>query len=410
VRLGPRLELLGRSSPFALLVAATLASGLGTWVAFVALTVDVWDRTHSSVWVSALLAADFLPLVAVGLLLAPLVDRLSRRRVMIGADLVRCGVFALLPFARGPAMIVVLAAIAGFASGFFRPALYAGVPNLVDDDDLAQANSLLQAVENVTWMLTPPLAGVLVGVWNPEPGYWINAASFLVSAALLARIPGRKLQAAKAVSEGHVRDLVAGISLVLRSRPLLTVFVAWNVFFLAFAGINVAEISFAKDALDAGDFGFGLLIGASGLGLVLGSFFAGTLVERHPLASVYGGSIGLLAAAAGAAAGSPVIWIAAALMVAVGFGNGVAVVCNALFVQRGAPDELRGRAFTIIMSSNYAVLGVAMAAAGLLTDAVGPRWVWALSALFAGLAAVLAFWLAPRGEGAPRAAPHPAPN
>jgi MFS family permease len=161
-----------------LLVAATLASGLGTWVAFVALTVDVWDRTHSSVWVSALLAADFLPLVAVGLLLAPLVDRLSRKRVMIGADLVRCGVFALLPFAGGPATIVVLAAIAGFASGFFRPALYAGVPNLVDDDDLPQANSLLQAVENVTWMLTPPLAGVLVGVWNPEPGYWINAASF----------------------------------------------------------------------------------------------------------------------------------------------------------------------------------------------------------------------------------------
>jgi MFS family permease len=410
VKLGPRLELVGRSRPFALLVAATLASGLGTWVAFVALTVDVWDRTHSSVWVSALLAADFLPLVAVGLLLAPLVDRLSRKRVMVVADLVRCGVFVLLPFATGPGMIVLLAAVAGFASGFFRPALYAGVPNLVDDEDLPQANSLLQAVENVTWMLTPPLAGVLVGTFSPEPAYWINAASFLVSALLLVRIPGSKLQAARAVSAGHVRDLLAGIRLVLRSRPLLTVFVAWNVFFLAFAGINVAEISFARDALDAGDFGFGLLIGASGLGLVLGSFFAGTLVERHPLATVYGGSIGLLALAAGAAAISPVIWVAAAFMVAVGVGNGVAVVCNALFVQRGAPDEFRGRAFTIIMSSNYAVLGVAMAAAGLLTDAVGPRWVWGLSALFAGLAAVLGFWLAPRGEGAPRAAAHPAPN
>jgi MFS family permease len=410
VRLGPRLELLGRSPAFRLLVSATLASGLGTWLAFVALTVDVWDRTHSSVWVSALLAADFLPLVAVGLLLAPLVDRLSRKRVMVVADLVRCGVFVLLPFAGGPGMIVALAAVSGFATGFFRPALYAGVPNLVDDDDLPQANSVLQAVENVTWMLTPPLAGVMVGVWGPEPGYWVNAASFLVSALLLVRIPGRMLQAARAVSEGHVRDLLAGISLVVRSRALLTVFVAWNVFFLAFAGINVAEISFAKDALDAGDFGFGLLIGASGLGLVLGSYFAGTLVDRYAVASVYGGSIGLLAVAAAAAAGSPVIWLAAAFMVIVGFGNGTAVVCNALFVQRGAPDELRGRAFTIIMSSNYAVLGVAMAGAGLLTDAIGPRWVWALSALCAGVAAVLGFWLAPRTQSATRAAYHPAPN
>jgi MFS family permease len=410
VRIGPRLELLERSPAFRLLAVATLASGLGTWIAFVALTVDVWDRTHSSVWVSALLAADFLPLVAVGLLLAPLVDRLSRRRVMIVADLARCVVFVLLPFATGAWMIVALAAVSGFASGFFRPALYAGVPNLVDDDDLPQANSVLQAVENVTWMLTPPVAGVLVGVWNPDPAYWINAASFLVSALLLVRIPGRMLQAARAVSEGHVRDLLAGITLVLRSRPLLTVFVAWNVFFLAFAGINVAEISLARDALDAGDFGFGLLIGASGLGLVLGSYFAGTLVERYAVASVYGGSIGLLALATAAAAGSPVVWLAAAFMVVVGFGNGAAVVCNALFVQRGAPDELRGRAFTIIMSSNYAVLGVAMAGAGLLTDAIGPRWVWALSALCAGTAAVLGFWLAPRAESATRAAYHPAPN
>ena len=151
-------------------------------------------------------------------------------------------------------------------------------------------------------------------------------------------------------------------------------------------------------------------MGTSGLGLVLGSYFAGSIVERYPQATVYGASIGMLALAVAAAAASPVIWLAAACMVVVGFGNGIAVVCNALFVQRGAPDELRGRAFTIIMSSNYAVLGIAMAAAGLLTDAVGPRWVWALSALFAGVAAVLGFWLAPRAGPAPQPALSPLPS
>ena len=57
-------------------------------------------------------------------------------------------------------------------------------------------------------------------------------------------------------------------------------------------------------------------------------------------------------------------------------GNGAAVVCNALLVQRGAPDELRGRAFTVIMCSNYALLGLGMVVAGALTDAFGARWVW----------------------------------
>jgi MFS family permease len=359
--------------------------------------------------VAALLAADFLPTVAVGLFLAPLVDRLSRKRVLVVSDLVRCGVFVLLPFAGGPGSIVALAAVSGLATGFFRPAVYAGMPNLVRDDDLPQANSLLQASENLAWMITPPAAGVFVALWGPDPAYWANAVSFLLSAVLIARVPARLLQAGKAVSEGHVRDLVAGLRLVLSARPLLTVFVAWNVFFISSAAVNVAEITFAKVTLDSGDFGFGLLIGASGLGLVLGSYLASGFVDRYPMASVYGGSIGLLAVGLATGAVSPSLWMAAAAMVVVGFGNGIAVVCNALLVQRGAPDELRGRAFTIIMSSNYAVLGVSMALAGLVTDAIGARWVWALAAAFAGLAALLGYWLAPRASASERPALRPEP-
>ena len=393
---GRRLELLGRSSSFRLLFGATLTSGLGTWLAFVALMVDVWDRTDSSVWVSALLAADFLPLVAVGLLAAPLVDRLSRKRMMVVADLVRAAVFLLLPFAGGPLAIVALAAVVGLASGFFRPALYAGVPNLVDEDDLPQANSLLQAVENLTWMLTPPLAGILVGVWGPNPAYVVNAISFVASALLLVRIPGALLQAGRAASRGHVADILDGFRTILHTRALLAVFVAWNVFFVAIAGVNVAEIALAKTAFDSGDFGYGLLIGATGLGLVSGSYLAATITERMSMGVVYGCSIATIALGVAVAATAPTVWVAAACMVVVGFGNGVAVVCNALFVQRGAPDELRGRVFTVLMSSNYAVLGLSLAVAGPLTDAVGPRLVWGIAAVVFGCSAVLAFLLTPR--------------
>ena len=86
--------------------------------------------------------------------------------------------------------------------------------------------------------------------------------------------------------------------------------------------------------------------------------------------------IGLMAVGYGIAAVAPNIYVAVPAVVLASFGNGAAVVCNALFVQRGAPDELRGRAFTVIMSSNYALLGVGMVAAGALTDAFGARWVW----------------------------------
>src|SRR5581483_5424397 len=103
--------LLRRAPSYRTLFLATVASGVGTWVAVIALTVDVYDRTHSAKWVSALLIADFLPAVAIGILGGPLVDRLPRRQLLIAADLVRCGVFAALPFAGSAGAIVALAAV-----------------------------------------------------------------------------------------------------------------------------------------------------------------------------------------------------------------------------------------------------------------------------------------------------------
>src|SRR4030065_1431610 len=97
-----RLGLLRRSPSFGVLFLATAGSSVGTYLAAIALTVDVYDRTQSGLWVAALLIADFLPIVLVGLLLGPLVDRLSRRRLMIVSDLVRFGGVAGVPVGAGP--------------------------------------------------------------------------------------------------------------------------------------------------------------------------------------------------------------------------------------------------------------------------------------------------------------------
>jgi MFS family permease len=401
--LSRQLSLLREVQSFRLLSLATVGSAFGTWLAFVALTIDVYDRTGSAVWVSALLIADFLPAIVIGLAAGTLVDRLPRRRLMIASDLVRVAIFAALPFANEPGAIVALAAVAGFATGFFRPALYAGLPNLLDDEDLPHGNSLLQTIENLAWALGPVIGGVLVAATGPDAAYWINAVTFLVSAALLAGIPDRLLQAAPAIGRGYWRDIADGFALVKNSRALLTVLTAWNVIMLASAGVNVAEVVLAKDAFGAGDFGYGLLVGATGLGLALGSLLAGALLGNRAIATVYATSIGLVAVGMVGAAASPNVWVAAFCVIVLGIGNGSAVVCNALLVQRGAPDELRGRAFTLLMSSNYVVLGVGMIAAGPLTDELGPRFVWAVAGGLAAVAAIVGLAL---GRGiAPHAQP-----
>ena len=388
------LALLRRAPDFRRLFLATLGSGAGTYLAAVALTVDIFDRTGSNTWVSALLIAEFLPIVVLGVALGPLVDRLSRRGLMIGSDLVRFAVFCALPFAATPAAIVALAGVAGIATGFFRPAVYAGLPNLVADEDLPRANSVLQSVENLAWMIGPLVAGVLLTVSGPDLPYWINAVTFLVSAALVYRIPSGKLQTVVSLSRGHWTDVREGLSVVRRSRALLTVLVVWNVVLLGNAAVNVAEVALAKVSLDGGDFGFGLLVGATGLGLTLGSLGAARAVERRGVRLTYSAGIGLMALGFGAAAVSPTVWVAAACAAVGAAGNGAALVCNALLIQRGAPDELRGRAFTVIMSSNYVLLGLGMVAAGPLTDVVGGRWMWGGAAAFYLAAALVAATLA----------------
>jgi MFS family permease len=178
------------------------------------------------------------------------------------------------------------------------------------------------------------------------------------------------------------------------------VLIAWNVGMLGNAGVNVGEVVLAKVSFGAGDFGYGLLLATAGFGLVFGSLSAGAWLERRELPQVYGGGFVLMAIGIGLAAVAPNVWIAAACVIVSGVGNGVAVVCNAVLVQRGAPDAMRGRVFTVLMSSNYAVLGLGMVLAGPLTNEFGARWVWGVSACISALAAVVGYGLA-RGIRSP---------
>lgn len=390
---GAELGLLRRAPDFRRLFLATIASGIGTWLATVALVVDVFDRTGDATWVSALLIVEFLPIVVIGLLAGPLIDRLPRRSILVASDLARVAVFVALPFAGSAAGIVLLAAAAGVATSFFRPAVYAGLPNLVGDDDLPRANGLLNSFDNLTWAVGALAGGVLVAASGPDVAYLLNAASFVVSALFIVRIRGRLEEGGETSGEGHWRELDEGFRLVRHTRALVAVLFAWSLALVATAFVNVAEIVLAKQVFDSGDFGYGLLLAATGVGLAAGSLAAPEWVTERGLRAPYGASILVMAVGTGAAAVAPNVWVAALFVAANGFGNGIAIICNALIVQRGAPDRLRGRVFTFLMSASYGVLGLGMVVAGPLTNLLGAREMWWIAAGVFALAGVTGYVL-----------------
>jgi MFS family permease len=379
---------------------ATLISSSGTWLAAIALSIDVFQRTSSSLWVGALLVADFFPIAIIGITAGPLIDRLPRRSLMIVADLCRAAVFALVIFAPSAWVIVALVAAGSFAGGLFRPAVYAGLPNLVEERELARVNGLFQTAENLTMIIGPLAGGSIVAASGTHPAYLLNAVSFVVSAFLLAGLRPSSLQSEQAVSRGHLADLADGIRVVLRSRPLQTVFIAWNVAMIGMASMNTLEPGLMKNVFRRGvfgldwQFGLGLLIAASGAGLLLGSLNAHRLLGVRLFPGVYVFGFALIAVGCELVALLPPLLVAALFLAIGGFGNGLLITANGMLVQQGAPDKLRGRAFTLIMSANAIVYALAALGAGAAADHLGIRLVWALAGAEIGVAGVVAGLLA----------------
>ena len=106
---------------------------------------------------------------------------------------------------------------------------------------------------------------------------------------------------------------------------------------------------------------------------------------------VYASAIALMGIGDIAAGCSPNVWVAIWCLLLGGIGNATAIVCNSLLVQRGAPDHLRGRVFTVLIGATSAVLGIGMALTGPLVDAVGPRWAYVIAGIVALVAAATGF-------------------
>jgi Na+/melibiose symporter-like transporter len=244
------------------------------------------------------------------------------------------------------------------------------------------------------------LGGVLVAASGPHLAYWVNAVTFGISALFVSGIPARLLQSERSIGRGHWTELREGFHAVRRSRPLFTVLVVWSIAMIALASANLAEIFLAKRTLSSGDFGFGVLWSASGVGLVVGALFANRVVVRFGVRTVYPRALLLWALGMAGAAASPNIWLAALAMVVAATGNGVGVVVNITLVQRGAADHVRGRALAAIMSVNSLMMLVVFLAAGPATNAFGARAVFSTAAASLLVAAALAARMLPSEDGA----------
>jgi DHA3 family macrolide efflux protein-like MFS transporter len=350
-----------------LLAAARLASTGGSQAAQLALAYTIYQRTSSAAWVSASLVASAGVVGLVGPLSGRLSDRHDRRRVMVAAELAGGAGWLAVLAAGSPTMLVAAALVATAANAPFRAASSASIPNLVAPDQLTWANGVIATASNASLVAGPLVGGVLVGAVGPRAVFGLNVVSFLVSGALIARMPGRFAED-RAPGEGAPTQRWRT---VLGDRCRRRLFAVTALSFGAFGVTLVADLPLV-DHFGGGSVGYALLTSLWGTGAVVGSLAATRLTVRHERRALVGGT-----AAMGVSLASIAVMpnLASAIVVGTlgGLGAGLAFTQWYSLLQRASPDAERGTTFAIAETSEQVSFVAGMVVAGFVVDALGPQ-------------------------------------
>jgi MFS family permease len=391
-----------RHRDFRLLWLANSASVVGDRIVTVALALFVVDLTGSAVDLGVVLAAYSVPLVVLLLVGGVFADRLPRHLVVVGTDLVRFVLHALLAIliVTGDVRIwhvVVIGVLFGTAEAFYRPAATALLPQTVPEDEIQEGNAVTAMFANVAEFAGPALATLLVLGLSPAAAFGLDAATFLVSAALVVRVRPRARGAAAAGESDTPATVLGDIRIgfaEVRSRSWVwaTLAVFCIALFCAFAPLAVVGPIVARE--EYGDIAvFGWVFAAFGAGMIAGSLAGLRWRPRYPMRQAM--TIVLLWPAAMVlyAAGAPLGVVVPASVVA---GAGVALFdiwwLTAL-AERIPPDKLsRVTSYDWAVSLGLVPLGYVLA--GPAADAFGASEVLLGGSIIA--VAVLALGLLPR--------------
>ncbi|MCL6450299.1 MAG: MFS transporter [Acetobacteraceae bacterium] len=371
-----------RHGAFAAIWLANAVSVLGDWLHAMALTVLVYELTGSGLAVGLMLVSKVLPALFMGAVAGVIVDRWSRKWLMVASDVARFLMVLCFLLVRTPAavvLVVILNLLLSAASSVFRPARSAALAGLVPRGQLVTANAWLEGTSNIVMLVGTLTGGVLTGAIGPYNVFLINAGSFLISAAALLFVPGRLAGAPPGVSgqkkTGLWRDFVEGLQRLAQERVPFFLILFYSLWILGVGMANVVMIVFARDVWGAGAASVSYLYSAVGAGAIVGALCARPVSERlRPVPLLIGGIafVGLVDIWFGLAR---TLATGCALLFLAGIWDGLMTVANDSTIMKQVPQRFVGRVFSVYGALTTACNVFGMLLSGLVSDLFGARMV-----------------------------------
>jgi MFS family permease len=319
------------------------------------------------------LVADLVPPMLLGPIFGAAADRWSRRTCAVIADAVRAAAFVGIAVVDGFAATLAFALLAGTGTALFTPATLAALPTLVEPGRLPAATSLYGAIADFGLAAGPALTALFLLVAGPESILLVNALTFGVSAVLLARLKfgARQHEVDHRSSPGLLAEARAGLRAV-RGIPGLPAVLGASAAALFFGGlVNVAELPFITEDLDASEAVFSAVVALVGVGIGIGSLTGGRGGELRVLRRRYLAGLLLIGAGFVASGLAGSVEIVLATFLVAGFGNGMMLVHQRLIIQRTVDDRFSARVFGVQDSLGAWAFAGSFIAAGGLVSALG---------------------------------------
>lgn len=353
-----------------------LISNFGDTLHYIALVVLVFQLTGQGLAVAALVAAEVVPVLVLGPVAGVVIDRFSRKAVLIGADFFRAGLVLTLLWPQGAWHAYLVAA--GLAAGntFFNPTVQAVIPVLTTEEQRLAANSVAWSTGRLVQILASAVAGGLIALIGTGPAFATNAASFLISALLIGtlRIPAHAGQLGSGTKRGlgsYFGDARVGLAFARHDRFVSRLLLVQALASLATGATSAMLVVLSERHLHLPPAGFAWLIGAIGVGALLGPVIPNALARdyRQPqwlfVPYVLRGIGDVLLAIF-----TP-LPIALLLLFIYGLNTSTGMVVFNSTVQGAVPDAVRGRVFTLLDVTWSTMRLLSLGLGGVFVDAVG---------------------------------------
>lgn len=373
------MQSLGRNKSFVYLMTAQAVSNLGDWLdvlAILALMALKWNA--APVEMAMVMLSLAVPITVLGPVTGVFADRMERKTLMIVSDIARAILVVSLVLVTSIWQVYVILIVRGVFEALFTPAKNGKLKEIIPDEQMEKATMISTVIDQAAKILGPVLGGALLAVMDISVAFYLDAASFILSALLLLGVQ-RGRQPRAAADELHKRsimhELKAGMQFVLRVPVLMfgTVLFTFAMLVLQIADSQI--MIFFRELTAASTGLIGSAMAASGLGMIVSAGIVSQKPIKSPLSLMAIGCmvIGLVYAIVAFGQDLAVnawIWFPGLFFIG-GAAAGIVFIPFQAGAQRRTPVELSGRVFGTISSVSTAAVIIGPMVGALLVTKYG---------------------------------------